>query len=235
MHVFSLKEKENICTQKVGFFKNKTLQFWASTAFTSSIFYHGRNLPFKVYSVEKYSIFCHLRKDDFTTHYELRERQRKSQVFLAQQDLCTLYLSRLVSSELWYLNPKHSAVQPIVSPECPFAAHLAVPLQPAGSALPDHSFWDLTEEEHVIPLEPGKYFSTSMQYLKVFINTVVFCIRPISLIRQLFCFLGEVLSLFCHTVYETNLVGPEIVTHFINRNKVLQGTLSAFTHFWAEK
>lgn len=149
--------------------------------------------------------------------------------------LCTLCLSRLVSSELWYLNPKHSAVQPTVSPECPSAAHLAAPLQPAGSAPPDHSFWDLTEEEDVNPSEPGKYFSTNMQYLKVFINAIVFCMRPISLISQLFCVLRKMLSLFCHILYETSLVGPKTVTRLINRNKGLQGALLAFTHFHAEE
>lgn len=55
------------------------------------------------------------------------------------------------------------------------------------------------------------------------------------MISQLFCVLREVLSLFCHILYETNLVGPKIVTHLINRNKVLQDELSAFTHFHAQE
>lgn len=165
----------------------------------------------------------------------MREAKKITSLSGTAGHLCTLYLSRLVSSELWYLNPKHSAIQPAVSPECPSAAHSAVPLQPAGSTPLDHSFWDLTEEEHAIPSEPGRYFSTNMHNLKAFNNTVVFCIRPIPLTSQLFCVLREVLSLHRHILSETNTVGSKIATHLIDTNKVLQGALSAFTHFCAEE
>lgn len=39
------------------FFKNKTLQFWASWELTSIFYHNKRNIFFKVYTVENYSIF----------------------------------------------------------------------------------------------------------------------------------------------------------------------------------